>query len=105
MKITLFERWRKRSHARRSAGTPRHRARQLHLESLENRALLSANSGFSQYDVNHDSYFNISDIVKLVSFVQTNGLNTKLPATSSTSGAASSQALTVRAASATASST
>ena len=51
------------------------RGRTLRLESLESRALLTASaaSTFSPYDVNHDGYLNMADVISEISYYNTHG--------------------------------
>ncbi len=75
MKITLFERWRRRGTAGRKTPKSHTRSRRMLLESLEHRAMLSASSvvKYSAYDVNHDNYLNVLDVVNLVSYINSHG--------------------------------
>jgi large repetitive protein len=88
MKITLFERWRRASTKQRLAQKSRKRSRQLQVESLEERALLTANSvaAYSTYDVTHDGYVNVLDAIKIAGYVNTHG-NSAVSSQSSGSGA------------------
>src|SRR5262249_37852912 len=81
----LFGRWRRKGSQKITPGSRRLRSRNLHVESLENRTLLTASgaSGFSQYDVNHDAFFNIQDVIKLVTYIDSNGLTTTAKASAS----------------------
>lgn len=72
MKTTLFARWRRGTKKTRQSGKGQVRARQMRLESLESRALLTATS-FSAYDINHDGYFNLSDVIAEISYFNANG--------------------------------
>ena len=51
------------------------RGRTLRLESLEGRALLTASaaSTYSPYDVNHDGYLNMADVISEISYYNTHG--------------------------------
>jgi uncharacterized protein (DUF2141 family) len=72
MKTTLFARWRRGTKKTRQSGKGQVRTRQARLESLESRALLTATS-FSAYDINHDGYFNLSDVIAEISYFNANG--------------------------------
>ncbi|HVU85993.1 MAG TPA: dockerin type I domain-containing protein, partial [Pirellulales bacterium] len=73
MKTTLFARWR-RSTKQRQSRKSHVRGRPLRVESLEGRALLTASTAtFSAYDVNHDGYFNLSDVISEINYFNANG--------------------------------
>jgi len=75
MKITLFERWRRKG---TKHGTTRRRPaqrRRLGMEALETRQLLSGNglTGHAPHDINGDGYLNLGDVIKIVSYYNTFG--------------------------------
>ncbi|HEY1599145.1 MAG TPA: SdrD B-like domain-containing protein [Pirellulales bacterium] len=89
MKITLFERWRRASTKQLVAQKSRRRSRPLQVESLEERALLTANSvaAYSTYDVTHDGYVNVLDAIKIAGYVNTHGNSPVSASSNSGSGA------------------
>ena len=100
MKVTLFGRWRRAEGKQRQTRKPRLRPRSLQLESLERRELLTANRAFSAYDVNHDGFLNVLDVMKVASYVNTHG-STSVSASNSSTGSGQSQAMTAGASSGT----
>ncbi len=75
MKTTLFARWRRKSTKIKPTGKSALARRTLRVESLEGRALLTASaaSTYSPYDVNHDGYLNMADVISEISYYNAHG--------------------------------
>jgi SdrD B-like domain/Dockerin type I domain len=87
MRTKLFEQWRRAGIKQRTTKHSRPRARRLRVESLEERALLTATTaaGFTAPDVNHDGYVNVLDVVAIAKYINTHGM-TAISGQSSASG-------------------
>ncbi|HEY4309258.1 MAG TPA: SdrD B-like domain-containing protein [Pirellulales bacterium] len=91
MKTTLFAQWRRGGSKTRHTRKTSVRGRDLRVEMLEGRALLTASavSTYSPYDVNHDGYLNMSDLITTISYYNSHGPSVASTQSSSTGSGSS----------------